>query len=95
MAKADKAIKMKLPLMITEWGVGESDGNGKFDTEKTKRWLNWLEANHLSWVNWNITDKQETTAIMKPGAPANGGWTQDQLTPAGIYIRDVLRGLNK
>jgi endoglucanase len=95
MTKADKAIKMKLPLMITEWGVGESDGNGKFDTEKTKKWLNWMEANHLSWANWNITDKQETTAIMLPGAPANGGWTQDQLTPAGVYIRDALRGLNK
>ncbi|WP_426671611.1 glycoside hydrolase family 5 protein [Mucilaginibacter sp. McL0603] len=95
MAKADKAIKMNLPLIVTEWGVGESDGNGQFDREKTKKWLNWAEANHLSWANWNVTDKQETTALMLPGAPANGGWTQDQLSPAGIYIRDVLRTLNK
>ncbi len=39
MAKADKAIKLKLPLIITEWGVGESDVNGQFDREKTKKWL--------------------------------------------------------
>ena len=95
MAKADKAIKLKLPLIVTEWGVGESDGNGQFDREKTKKWLNWAESNHLSWANWNVTDKQETTALMLPGAPANGGWTQDQLTPAGIYIRNELRELNK
>ncbi len=95
MAKADKAIKMKLPLIVTEWGVGESDGNGQFDRVKTKKWLSWTEANHLSWANWNVTDKQETTALMLPGAPANGGWTQEQLTPAGIYIRDELKELNK
>ena len=56
MAKADKAIKLGLPLIITEWGVGESNGNGKFDREKTKMWVEWMEANHLSWANWNITD---------------------------------------
>jgi endoglucanase len=94
-AKADKAIKAGLPLMITEWGVGESNGDGKFDMEENKVWLDWLEANHLSWANWNITDKEETTALLMPGAPDTGGWTDEQLTPAGAYIRNVLRELNK
>jgi endoglucanase len=94
-AKADKVIKSGLPLFVTEWGVGEADGNGKFDEEENKTWLNWLENNKLSWVNWNITDKEETTALLKPGAPENGGWKEDQLTPAGIYIRKKLRELNK
>jgi endoglucanase len=30
-AKADLALKKGLPLMVTEWGVGESNGNGRFD----------------------------------------------------------------
>ncbi len=94
-ARADLAIKKQLPLMITEWGVGESNGNGKFDRQKTTTWLNWMEANHLSWTNWNITDKNETTALLMAGAPANGNWTQEQLTPAGTYIRTVLRELNR
>ena len=94
-AKANRAIKMGLPLMVTEWGVGESNGNGKFDKELVKTWIQWMEDNKLSWANWNITDKNETTAILKPGAPKNGGWTNDQLTPAGLYIREKLRGLNK
>lgn len=94
-AKADKAIKAGLPLIITEWGVGESNGNGKFDRDENKTWLDWMAANHLSWANWNITDKKETTALLMPGAPATGSWTDEQLTPAGLYIRDVLRSLNK
>ncbi|RFZ81073.1 glycoside hydrolase family 5 protein [Mucilaginibacter terrenus] len=93
--KANKALKMKLPLLVTEWGVGEATGNGQFSRSKTKVWADWLEANKLSWVNWNLTDKDETTAILEPGAPVNGGWKEEQLTNAGAYIRDRLRLLNK
>ena len=95
MHKADEAIKAGLPLFITEWGVGESDGNGVFDQEKTNKWLKWMETNKLSWANWNVTDKQETTALLKPGAPIKGDWKPEQLTPAGDYIRTKLKQLNK
>ena len=94
-AKADEAIKLKLPIFITEWGVAEATGNGKFDKEENETWLKWVAENKLSWVNWNITDKDETTALLLPGAPENGGWTDNQLSPAGRYIRDILRHANK
>jgi endoglucanase len=94
-AKADLALKKGLPLIVTEWGVGEANGNGAFDRSKNAVWLKWLEDNKLSWVNWNITDKEETTAILMPGAPITAGWTNDQLTPAGTYIREKLVELNK
>jgi endoglucanase len=94
-ARADKAIKLGLPLIITEWGVGEANGDGEFNMQKTQAWLKWMEDNQLSWANWNITDKHETTAILQKDAPIYGGWTDANLTPAGAYIRNVLRELNK
>jgi len=33
--------------------------------------------------------------LLKPGASPNGGWTEDELTPDGIYLRKLLRALNK
>lgn len=95
MRKADTAMAASLPLFVTEWGVGESDGNGVFDLSKTERWVQWMETNQLSWANWNVTDKKETTALLNQGASINGGWTLDQLTPAGQYIRNKLRELNR
>jgi len=92
--KAEVALEKGVPLFVTEWGVGESNGDGIFDTEKTARWMSWMEEHKLSWANWNITDKQETTAILAPGAPISGNWTQNQLTPAGDYIRQQLRKRN-
>jgi len=94
-AKADLALQGGIPLFVTEWGVGEANGDGRFDLAKTEEWMNWMEQKKLSWVNWNITDKKETTALLKPGASAKGGWKEEQLSPAGIYIRSKLRVLNR
>jgi len=94
-AKAEVAMKLGLPLFVTEWGVGESNGNGEFNLEKTNRWVEWMERNRLSWVAWNVTDKKETTALMLPGASVAGGWSNEQLTESGKYIKDLLHKLNK
>jgi endoglucanase len=94
-AKAELAMEKGLALFVTEWGVGESNGNGEFNLEKTERWMDWMEKNRLSWVNWNVTDKNETTALMLPGAAATGGWSIEQLTGSGKYIRSQLSKLNR
>lgn len=94
MARADEAIRLKLPLFVTEWGVGEANGDGVFDLDKNAKWMDWMERNKLSWANWNITDKKETTAILMPGANSKGNWTLNELTPAGQYIRTQLNKLN-
>jgi endoglucanase len=92
--KADCAMDAGLPLIVTEWGVGEANGDGVFDQQKTNAWLEWMEKHRISWANWNLTDKEETTALLKPGAAATGGWGERELTPAGQYIRTQLRKLN-
>jgi len=94
-AKAETAMERGIALFVTEWGVGQSNGNGEFNLEKTGRWMEWMEKNRLSWAVWNVTDKNETTALMLPGAAANGGWKIDQLTPNGKYMREQLLLLNK
>lgn len=92
--KAETAIAQGLPLFVTEWGVGESNGDGVFDLEKTERWVEWMEQHQLSWANWNLTDKEETTALMRPGASARGQWNVEELTESGQYIRKLLHRMN-
>ncbi|NEW82326.1 MAG: glycoside hydrolase family 5 protein [Mariniphaga sp.] len=94
-AKAELAMTRGIALFVTEWGVGESNGNGEFNREKTAIWMNWMETNKLSWANWNLTDKKETTGLLMPGASESGGWKEENLTEAGKYIREQLHKLNK
>lgn len=92
--RATGAIESGLPVFVTEWGVGEANGDGVFDLPKNKTWLDWMEKYQLSWANWNVTDKKETTALLQPGAPTHGKWKKKHLTPAGQYIKKHLRRLN-
>ena len=94
-AKAELAMKQGIALFVTEWGVGESNGDGEFNRQKTATWMDWMEKNKLSWANWNLTDKKETTGLLHPGAAVSGGWSEEQLTDAGKYIREQLRLMNK
>ena len=94
-AKAELAMKRGIALLVTECGVGESNGNGEFNRGKTAVWMDWLEKNRLSWVIWHVTDKNETTAILLPGASENGKWKESDLSESGKYIREKIRQLNK
>ncbi|HQE95707.1 MAG TPA: T9SS type A sorting domain-containing protein, partial [Candidatus Marinimicrobia bacterium] len=53
-------------------------------------------SNQISWCNWSIADKNETSAALKPGASANGGWSASAISESGLLIRDyIIRGNTK
>ena len=96
--KAAAALANNVALMVTEWGASEASGNGRLDEEETRKWWDFMEQNHLSWCNWSVTDKNEISAALKPGAGSGGGWTTNELTRSGNLVRDELRkkaGLEK
>lgn len=88
--KGNIALAAGLPLMITEFGLSEASGDGRLDYEETDRWLSWAEANGISWVNWSVFDKRESSAALKPGANPNGNWNAWDLTSSGAWIKRKL-----
>ncbi len=86
------AADAKLPIFSTEWGNSEYTGAGAICPGQTDTWLNLLDQYGISWVNWSLSDKSETSAALKPGASATGGWPTSQLTDSGNYVRNRMRG---
>jgi len=91
---ATTALKNGVALMVTEFGTTEASGDGLVDVEETKKWWAFLAANDISWCNWSVADKVETSAILKPGGAGRGGWSDATITPSGKLVRDELRRLN-
>ncbi len=89
--KANSAIEAGIPLFVTEWGVSEANGGGDFNRTWTQEWIQFMDKNKLSWCNWAIADKEETSAALKPSANINGNWGSSELSESGSYIRNVLR----
>jgi len=91
---AAKALNKGIALMVTEFGTCEASGNGFLDETETKLWWKFLDDNKISWANWSIADKQESTAALKPGASPTGQWPESQVTPSGLVVRKELQAKN-
>jgi endoglucanase len=92
--KAEVALTRGAAIFVTEWGVCEATGNGKFDLVETQKWLDFMDQNKIGWCNFSIGDKEETSAALMPGAAENGGWTAAMLTASGWLVRGELRKEN-
>jgi endoglucanase len=89
--KAQRALDFGAALLVTEWGTSESSGGGKLDREEVAAWIEFMDRNRLTWCNWAVSDKRETSAALLPGAAPNGGWSDEALSPSGRLVRELLR----
>lgn len=89
--KIDKALSLGAAVMVTEWGVSKSNGDGGVFIPETRAWLGYMYQHKLSWCNWSLHDKRETSAALRPGAPEDARWTARDLSKSGLFLRQVLR----
>ena len=84
--RISQAMQKGLPVFVTEWGTSRADGSGGVFTAESEQWLTFLHQKGISWANWSLCDKSETSAALKPGTPANRAWTDSDLTESGRFV---------
>ena len=89
--KAAAALEAGVALMVTEWGTSEASGSGKLDYAETQKWLEFMDRRKLTWCNWSLADKRETSAALEPRASGKGGWLAKSLSRSGALLRKELR----
>lgn len=92
--KAIVAIESDLALWVTEFGTCKSDGDGEMDYREMDKWFEFMEKHSISWCNWSIGDKDETSAALKAGADSTGEWSESALSESGNYIRKKMKDMN-
>lgn len=90
--RADAAMRAGVALFVTEWGTSKANGDDGVFIDESEVWLDYLSAHSISWCNWSLFDKQESSAALKPDASTQGGWDESELTQSGRFVRDVLMG---
>ena len=89
--KATTAMNNGIALMVTEWGTVEASGDGAVAVAETEAWRSFMCANNLTNLNWAVNDKVEGASALKPGASVDGNWTDSQLTPSGLLVKDLVK----
>ncbi|WED66827.1 glycoside hydrolase family 5 protein [Synoicihabitans lomoniglobus] len=94
-ARAITALEANIALFVTEWGTVNADGDGEVDHESVAAWMKFMRQWNLSHANWAVSDKEEGASIVRPGASTSGGWTDDDLTASGRFVRELIRDWNQ
>ncbi len=84
--RIDSALSAGLPIFVSEWGTSSADGSGGVFLDESKVWLDFLDSRKISWANWSLCDKNETSAALRPGTSSSGPWTQDDLSVSGKFV---------
>lgn len=89
--KAKNAIDAGLPIFVSEFGICDASGNGGIDYNQSEEWMKFLNENNISWVMWNLSNKQETSAIISSNCNKTTGWTNDELSESGKWFVEALK----
>lgn len=84
--RADNALKAGLPIFVSEWGTSSADGSGGVFPEESGKWLDFMEQRGISWANWSLCDKDETSAALRPGTSPDKAWSKDDLSESGKLV---------
>lgn len=87
--KLAAAINAGLPVFVTEFGISEASGAGSIDENEGTVWINYLRQNGISYVCWNLSNKDEACALIKSSVTKTSGWTDDDLTQEGKWLKKI------
>jgi len=104
MSNARYALEHGVSIFVTEWGTSQASGDGGPYLQEADQWLSFLYENNISWVNWSLTNKNETSAAFmplelgkQPATDLDPGsdqvWSIPELTVSGEYVRARIKGI--
>ena len=84
--RIDDVLSSGLPVFVSEWGTSRADGSGGVFLEESAVWLDFLAQRNISWCNWSLCDKSETSAALRPGTSLEGPWGEVDMTDSGKFV---------
>lgn len=88
--KSIAALDKGVAIFVSEWGTSYADASGPVFYDETREWIAFTDDHGLSWCNWSVADKNETTSVLKSNASEKGGWSLNDLTESGKFVRSLI-----
>ena len=81
-----------LPIFVSEYGICDASGNGNLDIEEANRWVQTMDGLGISYINWNLSNKNESSAMLRSDCTKISGFTADDLSASGSWLYATLTG---
>ena len=89
-AKMKTALDAGLPVFCTEFGICDAGGAGANNMTEGNAWIRAMNDAGVSYCIWNLSNKGETSSLIKSDCQKTSGWTADELSEAGLWYVGVL-----
>lgn len=81
-----RIVDCGLPVFVSEWGTSAADGNGGVYLDEAQKWIDFMNERGISWANWSLCDKNESSAALQSGANADDGISESELSESGKFV---------
>lgn len=89
--KCKTAVAKGLPLFVTEYGICDASGNGAIDKTQADKWIELLDSYGISHVMWNLSNKAETSAMIKSSCNKTSNLTDNDLSATGKWFVEMMQ----
>lgn len=86
------AVSNGLPIFVSEYGICDASGNGAIDERQANAWVEAMDDLGISYVAWNLSNKSETSAIIKSSCSKTAGFGKEDLSDSGKWLYELLTG---
>jgi len=87
-----EAVTAGLSIFVTEFGICDASGNGTIDKEQAERWIDAMNTCNISYIAWNLSNKNETSAILRSDCQKTYGFTEDDFSDSGQWFFSEIQG---
>lgn len=91
-ARMQAAIDAGVPVFVSECSICDASGSGGVDYASADAWLKLMNDNSVSFAAWNLSNKDETSSLLKAGCTAVSGWGDDDLSETGVWFKAAISG---
>lgn len=88
--KLTSALDAGVPVFVSECGICDASGNGGIDFESAQKWLDLINERGISFIAWNLSNKNESSSLLRPDCSALSGWSDEDLSESGRWFKAAI-----
>ena len=89
--KLKEARTEGLPIFISEFSICDASGNGAVDYDSADEWFQLINDYNLSYAGWNLSNKNESSSLIRSDVKKTSGWTEEELSETGAWLRSTMK----
>ncbi len=91
-SKTLKALDAGIPVFISECNICDASGDGIIDRESGQQWLDLADKYDISYIVWNLSNKDESSSILKPDVTTLSHWSDEEYSESALWFKNRMAG---